>query len=96
MGMVMYVFVKGVVEVVREGWMSKVVMKVMVHRSRPHRGEVVVVVMVMVRGPMGQDRHRREAHRWGHREHVCPMRLPHPPRRRSCRLPSTLRVLQRP
>ena len=73
-----------------------VLVKVVVHRGMPHRGELVVVVMVIVRCPKGQGRQRREAHRWGHKEQVSPMLLPHPPRRLSCRLPSTLRVLSRP
>ena len=75
---------------------GKVAMKVAVRHGTPHRGEVVVVVMVMVKGPKGQVRHRRDVHRWGHREHVCSRRLPHPPRRRPCRLPSTLHVLWQP
>ena len=81
MCMVMYRLVKVVVEVVQEGW---VVMMVAMHRGRPHRGEVVVVVMMMVRGPKGHEGHRREAHRWGHPEHVCPRRLLYPARYRSC------------
>ena len=42
-----------------------VVVKVVAHRGMPHRGELVVVVMVIVRGPKGQQRHRWKAHRVG-------------------------------
>ena len=93
---VVRVMVMKVVEVVREGWMCQVVMEVMVYRGGPHRGEMVEVVMV--RGHVGRDRHRREAHGWRRGEHVhmYPRCLPHPPRRRSGRLRSTMRVLQWP
>ena len=91
---VMHMWVYVVVEVVREGRVSMVVVKVVVHHGMPHR--VVVVVMVMVRGPKRRDPHRRGAHRWGHWEQVGPKRVPHPSRCRSCRLPSTLRFLRLP
>ena len=59
-----------VVEVVKEIWMSQVVLEVVVHRGRSHWGEMLVVVMV--RGHVGQNKHRwgREAHGWGRWDHV--------------------------
>ena len=83
-----------VVQVVREGRVRMQVVKVVVHRNLPHRVEVEV--MVMVGGPMRHDRHRRGALMRGHREQVGSRRLPHPPRRWSSRLPSSLRVLKLP
>ena len=56
--MVLHMLVYMVVEVVREGQMSMVVVKVVVHHGMPHR--VVVEVMVMVRGPT-----RHDWYRWG-------------------------------
>ena len=37
----------------REGWVGMVLVKVVVHRGMPHREEVMVVVMMMVRVPKG-------------------------------------------
>ena len=85
-----------VVEMVKEGWMSKVVLEVVVHHGGSHRGEMLEVVMV--RGHVGQNWHKRgrDAHRWGHGEHVhmYPRCLPHASRRWPGFLPQTVRVIQ--
>ena len=93
---VVLMMVMKAVEVVREDGMTQVLMEVVVYRSESHQGEMVLVPMV--RGHVGRNRHMREAHRWrrGEHAHMYPRRLPHPSRRWSGRLPSTLRVLQRP
>ena len=92
---VVRVMVMKMVEVPRESWVSQVVMEVVVYGGGSHWGEMVLVVML--RGHVGRNRQRWEAQGWGRGErvHMYPSRLPHPSRRRSGRLPYSLRVVQR-
>ena len=91
---VLHMLVYMVLEVVREGQVSMMVVNVVVYRGMPHR--VVVELIVMVGGPRWQHWYWQGAHRCRHREQVCSRRLPHPPRRWSRQRPSKLRVLWLP